>query len=136
MNDTFNKKKAGFYLTPETIAKIDQLYKSDNSESKSIFVEKAINFYCGYLTAENYKDYFSQVIVSTFKSSLDSFENRMASALFKNAIELSMLVHIIAATMEIGDENLDRVRGYCVEEVKKLHGVIKFENALAFQEGE
>ena len=72
-----NKKKFALWIHPSAMEKVERLYQLDNCRSKSEFIEKAINFYCGYLTAENYKEYFPEVIVSTVQGALDSFENRM-----------------------------------------------------------
>ena len=47
----------GIYLTHETLEKVEKLYKEDSCISRSDFIEKAIIFYCGYITAENYQEY-------------------------------------------------------------------------------
>ena len=76
-----DKSKFALWMYPETLERVEKLYQEDGCKSRSEFIEKAINFYCGYLTAENYKEYFPEVIVSTVQGTLDSFENRMASLL-------------------------------------------------------
>ena len=78
-----DKQKFALWTYPETMKRVETLYRDDGCKSKSEFIEKAINFYCGYLTAENYREYFPSVILSTVKGTLDSFENRMAGLLFK-----------------------------------------------------
>ena len=135
MDNSIQKTKIGVYLTPDTIAKVESLYKDDNAESRSIFIERAINFYCGYLTAENYREYFPSVILSTVKGTLDSFENRMAGLLFKMAVELSMMLHVTAANSEIDEDSLTQLQGLCVSEVKRLNGKVSFEDARRFQKG-
>ena len=129
------KQKFALWVYPETLKKIENNYRDDNCRSKSEFIEKAILFYTGYLTANDYRGYFPNVIVSTVKGSLDSMENRMASLLFKMAVELSMVLHVTAATNEIDDTTLSRLRGMCVEEVKRLHGSVSMEDAVKFQKG-
>lgn len=130
-----DKNKFALWIYPETLERVEKLYREDGCKSRSEFIEKAINFYCGYLTAENYREYFPSVIVSTVKGSLDSFENRMASLLFKTAVELSMMLHITAANYDIDEEMLSRLRGMCVKEVKRLHGTVSLDDAVKFQKG-
>lgn len=130
------KTKLSVYVLPETRARIDSLYKEKGFSCRSDFIESAINFFCGYLTAENYSDYFPEVIVSTVQGSLDSFENRMASILFKNAVELAMMMHITAANFRIDQDTLSRLRGKCVNDVKRLNGRIDFEDAVKYQKGD
>lgn len=130
-----NKKKFALWIYPDTLEKVEKNYKDDDCRSKSEFIEKAILFYTGYLTAADYRTYFPNVIVSTMKGNLDSLENRMASLLFKMAVELSMMLHVTAANNDIDENTLSRLRSMCVEEVKKLHGNISFDEAVRFQKG-
>lgn len=135
MNQPFNKTKYSIYLTPETMEKVEQLYKKDNAESKSIFIERAIEFYCGYLTAENYREYFPSVITSTFDAKLQRMEDRMARLLYKHSVELAMLHHVIAALNDVDDMNLSQLRGVCNQEVSRTNGKIIFEDAVRYQKG-
>lgn len=130
-----DKNKFALWIYPETLERVEKLYREDGCKSRSEFIEKAIDFYCGYLTAENYREYFPSAIVSTVKGSLDSFENRMASLLFKTAVELSMMLHMTAANYDIDEEMLSRLRGMCVKEVKRLHGTVSLDDAVKFQKG-
>lgn len=130
------KQKFALWVYPETLKKVEKNYRDDNCKSRSEFIEKAILFYTGYLTAAEYKAYLPNIIVSTMKGTLDSLENRMARLLFKLAVELSMMLHVTAANHEIDADALSRLRGMCVEEVKRLHGSVSMEDAVKFQRGE
>lgn len=131
-----NKEKFALWVYPETLRKIEALYCQDNCRSKSEFIEKAILFYCGYLASEEYKQYLPNVLVSTMQGSLDSFEDRMATLLFKIAVELCMMLHVTAAANEIDTDTLSRLRGLCVEEVKRLRGSVRLDDAVRFQNGD
>ena len=125
-----DKQKFALWLHESTLTKIEKLYREDDCRSRSEFIEKAVLFYAGYLTAEDYREYFPNVITSTLKGTLDIFENRMASLLFKMAVELSMNLHVTAANNDIDDITLSRLRGMCVNEVKKIHGTVSMEDAV------
>lgn len=58
------------------------------------------------------------------QGSLDSLEDRMASLLFKIAVELCMVLHVTAAANQIDEDTLSRLRGLCVEEVKDRKSVV------------
>lgn len=131
-----NKKKFALWIHPSTIEKVDRFYKLDNCRSKSEFIEKAVLFYSGYVTSQDGRDYFPEAIVSTVQGALDSFENRMASLMFKSAVELAMLMHVSAANFRVNDETLSRLRGKCVSDVKRLNGHITFDDAVKYQKGE
>lgn len=114
---------------------VEKHYKEDGCGCRSEFMEKAILFYCGYLTAEDYRGYFPNVIVSAMQGTLDSLENRMANLLFKNTVELAMVLHVLAATQGIEEETLVDLRRMCVEDVKKINGTISLSDAVKFQKG-
>ena len=129
-----SKTHCSYMIEQEIVDKLEKHYKDDGSRSKSEFVERAINFYCGYITAENYREFFPKVVLSTIQGTLDSFENRMATLLFKMAVELSVLNRVTAATVDVEELNLTRLRGRCVEDVKRINGCISFDQAVKDEE--
>ena len=130
-----SKAHCSYMIEQEVVDKLAKHYKDDGSRTKSEFVERAINFYCGFITAENYREYFPQVITSTIDGKLKTMEDRMASLLYKNTVELDMILHIVAATMDVSDFNLSQLRGVCNQEVSSTNGKIKFEDAVRYQKG-
>ena len=124
------KIHGSFMIEQETIDKVENLYKISGSRNKSEFVEKAIEFYSGYVTSENYQEYFPKVVLSTFQATLDSFENRMARLLFKMAVEISVNNRITAATVDVTELNLQRLRARCVDDVKRINGSVSFPQAV------
>ncbi len=129
-----SKTHCSYMIEQEVVDKLEKHYKDDGSRSKSEFVERAINFYCGYVTAENYREFFPKVVLSTIQGTLDSFENRMATLIFKMAVELSVLNRVTAATVDVEELNLTRLRGRCVEDVKRINGCISFAQAVKDEE--
>ena len=130
------KIRIPLWIYPSVEEKIQKNFEVDNCKSPSEFIEKAILFYCGYLASEEYRQYLPNVLVSTMQGSLDSFEDRMATLLFKIAVELSMMLHVTAAANEIDEDTLTRLRCLCVEEVKRLRGSVRLDDAVRFQNGE
>ena len=128
------KIKYTLYIDPAVLKRVDDLFKQDGCKSKSEFIERAVRFYCGYLSAENYRDYVPKVMLSTIKGSLDGFESRMASLMFKMSVELSVLNRVTAATVDTGDLNLPRIRADCVRDVKRIQGVITLTEAVEDEE--
>lgn len=129
------KQKFALKIAPEVLNMVEKNYKQDGCGCRSAFIEKAILFYCGYLTAEDYREYFPNVIVSAMQGTLDSLENRMANLLFKNTVELSMVLHVLAATHGISEDTLADLRRMCVDDVKKINGTISLADAVKFQKG-
>ena len=127
-----NKKKFALWMYPDTLQKVGEIYRGDNCESKSEFIEKAVNFYIGYLTSEDNKSFLPSIVTSTLKSIVAESDNRTSRILFKIAVELAILQNIVAATNEIDDVSLKRLR---VKEVTRLKGSLDFDDALDWQKG-
>lgn len=130
-----NKKKFALWMYPDTLEKIGEIYREDNCESKSEFIEKAVNFYIGYLTSEDKKSYLPSVVTSTLKSIVAESDNRQNRMLFKLAVEIAIMQNLVASSQDIDRLALERLRGECVKEVKRLNGGFSFEDALNWQKG-
>lgn len=130
-----DKIKFAAYLHPETLDKIKELYRGDDCSSKSEFIEKAVRFYIGYLTAEDKSNYLPNMFLSNMRAIASESDNRMSRMLFKLTVELAMVMNLIAANYEIDPETLERLRGSCVREVKRLGGSFSMEDAVDWQNG-
>lgn len=130
-----NKRRFQLWIKQSTLDLADMLYKNDNCESKSEFIEKAVLFYTGYLSTENSKAYLPNVVTSTFKSIVSERESKQNRMLFKLAVEIAILQNLIALSQDIDPLSLERLRGECVKEVKRLNGSFTFEDAMDWQNG-
>ena len=50
-----------------------------------------------------------------------------------SSVELGILSHIIAADTDVDQVTLQRLRGRCVDDVKRTNGQIQFKDILQFQ---
>jgi len=130
-----NKEKFALWVRPETMEKVRKTYKDANCRSQSEFIEEAIEFYWGHRSAKENTNYLAHAIQGSIDATLNLVEHRLSSLLFKLAVEMSMTMHILAAQGEIEEGTLYSLRGYCVEEVKRLHGRISFDKAWEHPEG-
>ena len=110
-------------------------YQQLDCISKSEFIEKAIQFYVSYLSAEDGGSYLPNAFLSTMKSIVAESDNRHNKMMFKQAVELAMLLNVVAASFKIDRDTLGRLRGECVKEVKKTNGSFTLDDAVDWQEG-
>ncbi|MBA1335556.1 MAG: hypothetical protein HPY66_1181 [Firmicutes bacterium] len=75
-------------------------------------------------------------LTSAMAGVVENSENRIARLLFKLAVEMSMMMNIIASNAEVDETLLQRLRGKCVNDVKKSVGSVTFEDVVRFQKGE
>lgn len=134
--ETRNKKKFPLWMYPETRQLVTDWYQRDNCQSQSEFIEKAIKFYCGYISAEEGMRFLPAAITTAMTGMVDGLENRMSRLMFKLAVEMSMMMNILATTAEVDQNTLRKLRGKCVEDVKRSVGSVTFENVASFQKRE
>ena len=139
LNETDNRKevkrKFALWIKQSTIDMVESIYKEDNCSSRSEFIEKAIIFYVGYLSANDNSQYLPNVVTSTLKSIVAESDNQMSRLIFKLAVELAMTMNIIASSQDIDKLTLTKLRGECIKEVKKLNGSFSFDDAYDWQKG-
>ena len=129
------KRKFALWVKPSTLDLAKSLYRSDNCASQSEFIEKAILFYAGYLSAENNGAYLPNVVTSTLKSIVAESDNKINRMLFKMSVEMAVMMNVLAFLHEVDPVELERLRGECVKEVKKLNGSFTFNDAVDWQRG-
>ena len=128
-----NKVKFPLWVYPETMKDVEVHYKNDNCKSQSEFIEKAIKFYIGYLDEEKSVNYISPMITETVKAQIKGTEQRLARLIFKVAVELGKLSHMTAAMNDVDEETLKSLHEMCVTEVRKINGIIDYEDAVEYQ---
>lgn len=130
-----DKRKFALWLYPETLEKIKRLYTEDDCRSKSEFIEKAVQFYIDHLTAADDHSMLPNAMLSSMKSIVAESDNRLSRLLFKLAVELAVTMNVVAANSDIDDVSLERLKGECVKEVKRLNGNFTFRDANDWQKG-
>ena len=121
------KEKFALYLTPDMKARLERRYQEDGSRSLTGFIENAINFYLGYLSANSAGLFLPSSVQSYLDGRLNQLEDRMSSLLFKQAVELDLGISVLADCVNLDEEYLRRKRAESVSNVKKFNGRLRLE---------
>lgn len=127
------KARHTVWLPDDTWGKVEAHYQADNCGTKNEYIEKAIEFYTGYLDSENASRYLPRLISETLEANLGALGGRIGRLLFKLTVEESMMMHIIACDTDIDVPTLNKLRGRCVVDAKRTNGAISFKDILQFQ---
>ena len=125
------KVRKGFYIEEDLLNQVDGLLEQAYVKSKNEFLNQALKFYIGYLTSEKIENYMLSTISSVMHSTVKDSENRMARA--KLAVETSKLSHVIAYSHGVDEEALRKLQAKCTDEVKRINGAVRFEDAYLYQ---
>ena len=122
-------------ISPETDQKIKAAMPLAHCQSQNEFVEQALIHYCGCLQAEDSANILASELTAALRATVRDSELHTCRLLFKLAVEVDMLMHVLASGMEIDPSILDKLRGRCVQEVKATNGGISFRDAVNYQTG-
>ena len=133
MNEGYKKQRYSVWLSKDAVQKSDAAVVMEGLPNRSDFIEKAIHFYSGYLYQEKHMDFLSDVMMETMSGVVKTSENRIAKLLFKIAVEMAKLESMLAAINDMDEETMRRLNVRCVNEVKKINGIITMEKAVRYQ---
>ena len=111
------------------------LYQADNCRSKNEFIEKAVNCYADMLAAGE-STTLPRAVQSAIDSRLKLFEDRIASLLYKQAVEMDMAMSILLQSLNVSEEVLRQERAKSIAAVKRTNGQLRMEQKLRELESE
>ena len=125
--------RIGLFINKQLVERCDDMISKTNALSRSEFICDAIDFYIAWLNCENNSKVLTPALESVVSARITDTENRLARVIFKLAIEVAMMMHVVAGTNQVNQSQLGELRKLCVDEVSRLNGRYKFEDAVKFQ---
>ena len=116
---TDEKRRIGLYLTKENIAWMDENAALADIRTRSEFVNRAIDFYAGYLKTNKTETYVMHSVSSMIHSTIDLSEMRIKDMLFKLAVEIDIQNRILAMMTRVTEEEIADIRAASEDEVSR-----------------
>ena len=128
-----NKKTVRFALHDDTVEMIKNNYKKVHCRYPAQYIENAVDFYTGYINADRESYYIPKAILSNLKAIVDVAMSQQNRMLFKQAVEIAMIENIMTVVNDLDKDSVERLRGDCVEIVKRTNGNFRFEDSIKWQ---
>ena len=128
-------KNFGISMERKVLSALDNARKKTGSKSRSEFITEAVLHYVATQNVNDISKILSPAVESSIRAANHESENHISSMLFKLAVEIDMMMHVTAATNDIDETTLSKLRGECVQEVKSSLGRISFDSAVRIQKG-
>ena len=129
-----DKVKFALYLPPEKKAELERRYREEGCRSITAFIEKAIDFYLGYLDANGTGAFLPKEIQTAIDGRLGMFEDRMSKLLYKLVVEMDMGMSAAIECVGIDSGYLRKLRSDSVKNVKATNGLLTFEQKVRERE--
>ena len=130
-----NKNRHTVWLTDETWNVVKEHYRKDNCSAQNEYIEKAIQFYSGYLDAEQADSYLPRVLAEMLEGKLSALGSRIGKLLFKLSVDDALMAHLTAASIDVDLDTLKKLKVRCIKNVQETNGEIDFEGAYKYQKG-
>lgn len=127
--------RTGIYISRNLLNLCDENMQKTNASSRSEFISDAIEMYIAWLNSKETSKMLTPALESVIGAKIADTENRLSRLLFKLSVEMAMVMNVLAASNDIDKESIDRLRGECIKEVKRLNGRFSFEDAVDWQNG-
>lgn len=128
-----NKQRTTIWLTPSTMEALDDMVVKNNCKSRSELIEKALIFYDGHVRSTQENEYLPIALSSLVSGIVKTSEDRISRVLFKNAVELAMMMNVLSATADIDEQTLRKLRVKCIKDVKGTLGKVNFDDVYKYQ---
>ena len=136
MSSNADKTKFSIRVDTKLLELCDEYIEKADTLNRTELIEKALKFYISYLTSKKIEDYLLQSLSSVLTSTVHDSENRIARIIFKMAVELSKLSHIIAYSHNVNEHTMQKLHVKCLDEVKRINGTVNFEDVYKYQKHE
>ncbi len=128
------KVKFALYLPPEKKAELEQRYRENGCKSITAFIEKAIDFYLGYLDADKAGAFLPKETLAAIDGRLGMFEDRIAKLLYKLTVEMDMGMSAALDCIEMDSGYLRKLRSDRVKNVRATNGLLTIEQKVRERE--
>lgn len=125
--------RVGVFLDQTLLKRCDGAVPPTDCRSRSKFISRAIDLYVTQLNSEGDTRLLLPALDNYLGGRMSVQETRLSRILFKLAVEVAIMSHIVAGTNEVTDGQLASIRRLCVDEVKRLSGRYSMEDAVRFQ---
>ena len=91
-------------IDPATDRKIKAAMPLANCRSQNEFVEKALQFYCDYVASQDCFSVLPPMLIAALRATVQGSENHICRLLFKLAVEMDMMMNVLAGALYPGGE--------------------------------
>ena len=122
------KDRFNTYLDEDLSKKMTAAMELSDVSSESEFIRNAVEFYVGYVFMNKSSDFLAPVITDTMKEIQSGYEQSVSEMLFKTAVELSKINHVLVDSLRIPREYFRNLTAQTAREVAENNGIIHMEH--------
>ena len=126
--DSEDKQRVSLYLDKQTVKTVDVFIKKHGLHSRNVFFEKAAENLIADEAIKAGGDMMSEKLAKAIDNVSEDNAKAISKGLFRYAVQLEMLMRVIAKTNHFTDDELEDMRREAINNVRRTRGRIKLEN--------
>lgn len=132
------RKSFNLKIKPTVLEKVESVYADAGCKTRADFIEKAIEFYCGYLSSEQDQSYLPGAVVAALQGTVSQLERGICLQLHKVAVELYSVENlmVVASGGDVTLDQLHKLRKRANAAVRENGGILSLADAYCYQNGE
>lgn len=124
-----NKIRTGIYVSGDVLAECDE-YCARQDISRSELIEQALRFYLATRVIADKTDVLVPELAECIARASDDGITKISKGLFRYAVEVEMLIAILADTFDVSRSELKDIRREAVNNVRRTRGKINFDDLI------
>ena len=129
------KVRSGIYISDDLLRECDE-YLSKNSGSRSELIESALRLYLATRRIKDKSEVLVPELAECISAASDEGITKISKGLFRYAVEVEMLIALLAETFEVSKNHLKDVRREAVNNVRRTRGKINLDDLIMRNERE
>ena len=129
------KVRTGIYISEDLLRECDE-YLSKNSGSRSELIESALRLYLATRKIKDKSEVLVPELAECISAASDEGITKISKGLFRYAVEVEMLIALLAETFEVTKNHLKDVRREAVNNVRRTRGKINLDDLIMRNERE
>ena len=123
--DSENKQRVSLYLEKKTMQVVDSFIKKNGLHSRNEFFERAAENLIADEAIKAGGDVMSEKLAKAVENVSEDNAKAISKGLFRYAVQLEMLMRVIAKTNYFTDDELEDMRREAINNVRRTRGKIK-----------
>ena len=126
--DSENKQRVSLYFDKQTVKTVDMFIKKHGLHSRNEFFERAVENLIADEAIKTGGDVMSEKLAKAVENVSEDNAKAISKGLFRYAVQLEMLMRVIAKTNHFTDDELEDMRREAINNVRRTRGRIKLED--------
>ena len=126
--DSENKQRVSLYLDKKTMQVVDSFIKKNGLHSRNEFFERAAENLIADEAIKAGGDVMSEKLAKAVENVSEDNAKAISKGLFRYAVQLEMLMRVVAKTNHFTDDELEDMRREAINNVRRTRGKIKLDD--------